>query len=63
MNKMLLGLLRKILSSISPDIREFIETSVKEMAIKAKATPNPYDDIAVDILAWVLQVDLPDDID
>jgi hypothetical protein len=31
------------------------------LAIKAKATPNPYDDVAVDILAWVLCVELPDD--
>ena len=61
MNKMLLGLLRKILDSISPNIREFIETSVKELAVKAKATPNPYDDVAVEILAWVLCVELPDD--
>lgn len=61
MNKMLLGLLRKILDSISPNVREFIETSVKELAVKAKATPNPYDDVAVDILAWVLCVELPDD--
>lgn len=61
MNKMLLGLLRKILESISPEVREFINTSIKDLAVKAKATPNPYDDVAVDVLAWVLQVDLPDD--
>lgn len=61
MNKMLFSLLRKILDSISPTIREFIETSVKELAIKAEATENPYDDVAVEILAWILCVELPDD--
>lgn len=61
MNKMLFGLLRKILDSISPDIRAFIETSIKDLAVKAKATPNPYDDVAVEILAWMLCVDLPEE--
>lgn len=60
MNKMLTALLRKILESISPDVKKFIDKSVKEWYVKAKETPNPYDDIAVEVVAWILGVDLDD---
>jgi len=60
MDKLVLGLLAKILRKISPDVREFIVSSIKELDKKAKATPNPYDDVALDVLAWLLQVDFPE---
>jgi len=51
-------LLRRILEQISPDIRALIISTVKDLYASARETENPYDDIAVECLAWLLDVDL-----
>jgi len=58
MTKWFLRLLTKVLENISPDIRVAIVQFVKDLDKKAKDTPNPWDDIGVDVLAFLLQVDL-----
>jgi len=58
MDKWLVNLLKQILNNISPEIRGLIVEFVKKLDAKAKGTPNAWDDIAVGILAFLLQVDL-----
>lgn len=47
---MLLELLKKIIASISPQLREFIKQKLTEMEAAAKETDNPLDDVLVLIL-------------
>jgi len=49
-------LIAVILSSISGPLREAIVKSVKEWEQKAKETKEPWDDILVGILKWILLV-------
>lgn len=46
----ILDLLSKLLTGMSPKIRELILDFLKELEIKAKETPNPIDDIIVLLL-------------
>lgn len=50
MIKIFLELLEKLISGISPNIREEILNFLKELEAKAKETPNPVDDIIVLLL-------------
>ena len=47
---MLLKLLEKIISTISPQLREFIKETLTKMEAKAKETDNPLDDVLVLVL-------------
>lgn len=46
----ILKLLEKLLTGMSPKIREAILEFLKELEAKAKETPNPIDDIIVLLL-------------
>jgi len=52
----LFGIVDKILKSLSGDVRSILEKAVIEMGVKAKQTPNPYDDILVTFLKAVLNI-------
>lgn len=54
------SLFSQIFSIVSPEIRTAIDEFVKNLYLKAKATPNAFDDHAVEILAVVLGVKLED---
>ena len=54
------SLFSQIFSIVSPEIRQAIDEFVKNLYLKAKATPNAFDDHAVEILAVVLGVKLED---
>ncbi|GAI82966.1 unnamed protein product [marine sediment metagenome] len=47
---LILKLLSKVLTGMSPKIREAILEFLKELEVKAKETPNPIDDIIVLLL-------------
>lgn len=47
---MLLALLKKIIETISPQLREFILEMLTKMEAKAKETDNPLDDVLVLVL-------------
>jgi hypothetical protein len=46
----ILDLLSKLLTGMSPKIRELILDFLKDLEVKAKETPNPIDDIIVLLL-------------
>lgn len=56
MNAWWLKLLETILKTISGPLREAIVKSVKEWEAKAKETTNPWDDILVGIVKWILVI-------
>ncbi len=45
-----------ILSAISPELRDLILKFAKELEAKAKKTPNPFDDVAVEVLKVILGI-------
>ena len=47
---MLFKLLKKIIETISPQLRDFIKEMLTKMEAKAKETDNPLDDILVLVL-------------
>lgn len=47
---MLFKLLEKIITSISPQLREFMKVKLTEMEAAAKETDNPLDDVLVLVL-------------
>ena len=51
-----MSLLTRILTVISPDIRGLVDEWLKDLEDRAKATPNPWDDIFVAFLKMVLGV-------
>ncbi len=56
MNKLLEKLLPVILTVISPEIREGMVEFVVKLENQAKATPNPWDDIFVGIVKFILVI-------
>lgn len=56
--KLFFGLLPTILGAMSPEIRAFITTTIRDLAQRAKQTKNPFDDLGVQVLAGILGVDL-----
>ncbi|KKL05729.1 hypothetical protein LCGC14_2603100, partial [marine sediment metagenome] len=49
MNKVFMKLFRLIIGQASPEIRKAICTMLNDLAVKAKATDNPWDDVMVDL--------------
>ena len=54
MDKWILGLLTKILTVISPELRLVVSEWLGDLETRAKATPNPWDDIFVTFLKLLL---------
>ena len=57
MIKIIGKLLPLIISAISPEVRDETISLVKVLDKKAKATPNPIDDVFVGILKIIINVD------
>lgn len=56
--KVLLTILANILPIISPELRKMIEEVIVNLYQHAKQTNNPFDDIAIELLAGLLGIDL-----
>lgn len=56
MNEWLLRIVGLVIGQISPELRNGMITFVKNLEAQAKKTPNPWDDIFVDILRSVLNI-------
>ena len=56
MNKWLAALLEQILKQISPELRNALVVLIKELEKDAKATKNPWDDILVGIVKFLLAI-------
>ena len=54
MNKWLFTILRGALDAASPEIVENLRQLVQEMVVKAKATPNPWDDVFTGLLQLIV---------
>ena len=52
------GIIGQIVKVISPELRKMLVEMVINLYQKAKATPNPWDDFLVELLAQVLGIDL-----
>lgn len=63
MDKWILGLLTRIATVISPDIRGMVVEWLRDLDTRAKATPNPWDDIFVAFLKMLLNVETTDPAD
>lgn len=48
-------ILSAIVKKMSSDVRGWLVSMVKELEVKAKATPNPWDDIAVTVLKAIVK--------
>ncbi|MQY77575.1 MAG: hypothetical protein GH151_00020 [Bacteroidetes bacterium] len=51
-----MSILQIILTAISPELRDFVIECVHKLSAMAEKTPNPVDDIAVDILKILLAI-------
>ncbi len=51
-----MSIIQIILTAISPELRDIIVQFVHDLSAMAKKTPNPVDDIAVDILKILLAI-------
>jgi len=56
MNEWLLRIMVLVVGSASPDLRKMIKEWVTELEIKAKDTPNPFDDVLVGLIKVVLNI-------
>lgn len=56
MNEWLLRLISLIVGSASPELRAMIKEWVLELEKRAKATPNPFDDVLVGLIKVVLNI-------
>lgn len=52
------SILSNIFTLISPELKGLVDGLVKDLYAKAQATPNPWDNIAVGVVATLLGVDL-----
>jgi len=52
------GVLGKVLEVVTPELRKMVESFLKDLYQKAKATQNPWDDFLVELLAAVLGIKL-----
>lgn len=57
---LLLPILTKLLPRISEEAKKFLDAGIKELYEKAKATDNPFDDLAINLIAGILGVELED---
>lgn len=55
--KILLPILLQVLKHISPEIKKVVQGLIAELRTKAKATPNPWDDILVEILLGIFSLE------
>lgn len=53
----LLKLLPNLVASISEPLRKLIVDFAIDFRVRAKKTPNPWDDFAADVLCWVVGID------
>lgn len=56
MNEWILRMITLIVGAASPEIRESVKELIARLDEKAKATPNPIDDVLVGLLKVVLNV-------
>lgn len=56
MEKYLLGILRLLLTVMSPELRKNLEDFVKQLEVNAAKTVNEWDDVFVAILKTLLQI-------
>jgi len=56
--KLIISTLPGLLAKLTPAIREMVEDGLKNWYAHAMATPNPYDDYLVKLLAGMLDVEL-----
>lgn len=56
MESWILRMIILVVGAASPEIRENVKTWVADLAEKAKATPNPMDDILVGLLKTLLNI-------
>lgn len=47
---LLVKVLALIISMITPELKDFLKKTIDELAEKAKATSNPFDDVLVQFL-------------
>lgn len=57
MNEWILRLITLIVGSASPELRKLIKDWVIELEVRAKETPNQFDDVLVGLIKIVLNVD------
>lgn len=55
---LLITLLGSVLKVISPQLRDWITSLIQTLYEKAQETDNAFDDLAVELLAGLLDVDL-----
>ena len=58
--KILLPILMKLIPRISDELKGVLVDSIMALYVRAKATDNPYDDLAIELLAGILDIELPD---
>ena len=58
--KVLLPIIPSLLKLVTPAIKDSMEQGIKDLAAKAKATPNPWDDLLVVLLAGLFGINLED---
>ncbi len=58
--KLALPVLPQIMKLVTPILRETLEGFIEDLYAKAKATPNPVDDVLVGILAGLVGVEIQD---
>ena len=49
-------LIKTIIGHASPDLKAMLEKMVKDWEVKAKATPNPWDDVLVFFVKKILGI-------
>ena len=53
-SKIIIRFLPMIVAQLTPAIKDMIKGAVAEMRKKADTTPNPYDDMIVDIIEEII---------
>jgi hypothetical protein len=57
---LVLQVLGTILPVVTPSIRELLEKFLKDFYVKAKETPNPWDDFLAKFLMRILGIEVPE---
>ena len=57
---LLVMVLMGVIGVATPEIKKLLEEFILRLWEKAKATPNPFDNMLVKIIAGILDIDLPD---
>lgn len=55
-SKIIIKFLPMIVAQLTPAIKDMIKGAVAEMRKKADTTPNPYDDMIVDIIEEIMNI-------